>query len=360
MGLDISAAWNHISTSKNNLLIEWENGESLPKWSQVTKLAKFYNVSELLFFSTELLKKNKIIPDYRSGENIKNDEGVKKLINLVMTRQKWLERILKSEGGSRNLLQGSGRDIQSPKELANFIKQKLSINIDEIKEISGEDSARKKALNYLIQKTEDQGVFVGKTISYHKIGVNDMRGLFISNDYCPFIILNRKDALSAQIFSFVHELAHLFRKSDSISNSLEFRKIDGAPNSEEIFCNTVAVELLLPEEDFIKDFYDADDIEELSQIYKVSKIFIFYRLKDLNKIPRSLVDGLEREIKIETERNIQLKKNKDKNKKGGDHTNSMKDSNGKLFNRFIAKSYTENKIGYVEAAKLLRFSPENV
>src|SRR5690606_16601203 len=127
-----------------------------------------------------------------------------------------------------------------------FISENLDVSAEDIKGISG----RKNALDYLIEKTEEKGVFVGKTISYHRLEVEDMRGLFVSNDYCPFIILNRRDSLSSQIFSFIHELAHFFRKSDAISNSLDFRTSNKKVNPEEIFCNKVAAEFLLPEEDF--------------------------------------------------------------------------------------------------------------
>ena len=334
---------------------EWENGDSLPNWTQVDKLAKLYNVSELLFFSNESIKKHKTIPDYRIGADPKDDEKIKKLINLVVTRQKWLEKFVKEEGYQKNQLQGSGKGLDS-KQLACMIADKLEINLDDFKKISG----RKNALDYLIDKAEAKGIFVGKTVSYHQIGVDDMRGLFISHDYCPFIILNRKDALSAQIFSLAHELSHFFRKSDAVSNSLDFRKTGKDIDPEEIFCNKVAAELLLPEHEFTKDYYNKADIDVVSDIFQVSKIFIFYRLKELGKIREGTEHELEREIHKEMDENIRAKAEKDKDKSGGNYTNNMRDSNGALFNKVVERSYLENKIGYVEASNLLRFSPEMI
>lgn len=360
-GFDPAAAFKRISSSKENLIDAWENGDALPTWSQVTKLANLYDVPELLFFSKDKIPQNKVIPDYRVGAD-KDDAGtarVKKLINLVITRQRWLEKNLKEEGIPKNQLQGSGQNIESPIELANFISKKLDIDLSEIKKISGM-GASKKALNYLFRKAEAQNIFVGKTVSYHKLEVKDMRGLFVSNDYCPFIVINRKDAQSAQIFSFVHELAHLFRKSDSVSNSLEFRTTSKGGNAEEIFCNKVAVELLLPKNEFTKTFYDKVDIDSAAEIYKTSKISIFYRLKDLKKIRDDMADRLEKEILEETARNVMLANAKKKESEGGNYTNSMRDSNGSLFNQVVSRSYLENKIDYVEASHLLRFSVEEV
>ena len=356
MGLVSLAASKKISAAEADLVADWESGRALPTWSQVTKLAKLYNLSELLFFSKEVLQKNKVIPDYRVSVNAENDENVKKLIHLVVTRQKWLEKLLKEEGFSKNQLQGSGKNLSNPKKLAEFITEKLAINLGEIKSISG----RKNVLNYLIQKAEAENIFVGKTISYHKLEVDDMRGLFISNDYCPFIILNRRDALSAQIFSFIHELAHFFRRSDAVSNSLDFRSTNRNANPEEIFCNRVAAELLLPVNEFTKVFYEKSDIDNISELYKVSKIFIFYRLKELGKIRKEAQDDLEKAIEKETAEGLRAKAEREQENKGGNYTNAMRDSNGVLFNRVISKSYLENRIGYVEASNLLKFSPEKV
>lgn len=355
IGLDTITASKKISQSKKNLVAEWEDGKSLPTWSQVIKLAKLYNIPELLFFSKEKIQKNKIIPDYRVDINDENGESVRKLINLTITRQKWLEKFLKSEGYQKNKLQGTGKKLRTPKELAKFVSEKLDINLEEIKKLS----RRKDALNYLINKAENNGIYVGKTVAHHKLKVADLRGLFVSNDYCPFIILNRRDALSAQIFSFVHELAHFFRRSDAISNSLDFRNTNQDIDIEESFCNKVAVELLLPVHEFTKDYYNKASIDNISELYKVSKIFIFYRLKELGKIGDEIVDTLEDEIKKEMEENLRAKAEKDK-KGGGNYTNAMRDSNGSLFNRTVHASYLENKIGYVEAANLLKFSPEMV
>lgn len=356
IGLTTQTASRKVTSSERDLVLMWENGEDLPTWRQAEKLANAYNVPELVFFSEKIIKKNKTIPDYRIKDGFEDSDKIKKLVNFIINRQEWLEPKLKEEG-LKNKLQGIGKKIQNPKELALLIKEKLNIDLNEIKNISGHN-ARKKVLRYLIEKAEDCGVFVGKTISYHNIKVNEMRGLYISNDYCPFIVLNRRDAVSAQIFSFIHELSHLFRKTEAISNSLEFRKIGNDINDEEILCNQVAVELLLPEEDFSEMFYDKNDIDNFSEIYKVSSIAIFYRLKDLNKIKKDRSSEIEKLIKIEIEENLE-KKNKNK-KKGGNHTNNMKDSNGGLFNRTVSKYYFENRVGYTEASNLLKFSVENI
>ena len=359
VGMTTFFASRKITSSGNDLVLSWENGDSLPTWRQVDKLAKAYNIPSLTLFSEKLIKKNKIIPDYRVKKGIEDSDRVKKLVNFVIRRQEWLEQQLK-EDGKKNAVQGSGKDLKTPKQLASFIKEKLVIDLDKIKEMSGV-GARKKALKYLISKAEDKGIFVGKTISYHDIEVDEMRGLFISNDYCPFIVLNRRDTLSAQLFSIIHEFAHLFRKTEAISNSLEFRKIDNELDNEEVFCNKVAVEFFLPEEEILESYYNKEDIIKLSDTYKISTISIFYRLKSLGKIISTNADIIEKELKKESADYLKLLEEKKKRKKGGgSNVNNMKDSNGNLFNTVVAKYYYENKIGFTEASNLLKFSVENI
>ncbi len=353
VGMDVYRASKKVSTKKDCVAL-WESGKDLPTWVQLRKLAKAYNISELLLVSKKNIQENREIPDFRVGVAEEEKNEIKKLTDLVLKRQMWLEKQIKNSGGSKNKLLGSGRNISNPNELAQYIAQTLNISTEEIKSISG-FGARKKVLDYLIDKAENNGIFVGKTISYHKIPVKHMRGLFISNDYCPFIILNRKDALSAQIFSFIHELSHFFRKSDSISNSMDFRNSDGNVNSEEVFCNKVAANLLLPIDELKKNIYHEEDIDKLAEEYKLSKLFVFYRLKYLGKIDSLNLDELEDSIKKESEENI-IKQNKKKTSSGGNYYNNMKDSNGELFNRIVTSLYFENKIGHVEASNLLKFS----
>lgn len=357
MGLDFFAASKKITTSKRNYVKEWEEGASLPKWSQLIKLAKAYNISELALCSKEEIQKNKKITDFRVEIKDDNNEKVNKLINIVSSRQRWLERKMKEDGLAKNKLVGFGRDIDDPIKLAKVVADELDFNLQNIINFSGND-AKKKALKYLTEKVESKGIFVGKTISYIKVDVEDLRGLSISNDYCPFIVINRSDSVAAQIFSLVHEVTHVFRKSDAISNSLEFRKEQTRLDPEERICNSVAAELLLPESEFTKPFYDRENIYEFAEKYKASPLFVLYRMKELGKLGKGSFSELENSIRTETNRNLEEKKKLMMGKSGGSFINNMKDSNGNLFNNFVSSAYFEKKIGFIEAANLLKYSPE--
>lgn len=341
----------HYFKKKEDVVLFWEKGEILPTLTQLKKLSKEYKISEILFLSKKDIKKNDnkdTIKDFRKNKDSKFNSDLQKLIYTVSIRQKNIERIFKEEGLFKNNIIGSGINYENPKDLAKHIIRSLNININEFRETK----LFEDALKYLINKAEDKNIFVGKTFAHHKnIKVEDMRGVCLYHDYCPFIVINRKDAKSAQIFTLLHELSHIFKKTSAISNVIDFR--DKNVNKEEVFCNKVAVEILLPEDSFFGN-YNLERILNEFKIYKVAPITLFYRLKDLRKIEGD-IERIERDIKKRSE-----EFNQQKGQKGGNHYNNMKDTNGQLYNKIISNLYLEEKISPIEAYNLLGMNPERV
>ena len=188
-----------------------------------------------------------------------------------------------------------------------------------------------------------------------------MRGMFIDHKLAPFIVINRKDAIAAQIFTLMHETAHLFRATEGIS-AVDFRAIDKKQgvHSEEVFCNTVAASILIPSELITDSNYGENEIRNLASHFNVSNLFAFYRLKSLKKIKKVQAKELERLFIDETAEAIKQKEIKAKKQKGGSYLNNMRDSNGGLFNRIVQNFYSQNNIGYTEASNVLKFSAEQI
>ena len=357
VGLTTDEVSKKISSRSKDIVLMWESGERLPTWKQLEKAEEIYLISTFFLMSDKLIQKSKSITDYRVG--IEKKVNVKRFIRIITQRQYWIRTELK-DFFKKNTLLGTGKNIHSPKKLALYIINTLDIDLDDIKKITVKQS--KLALKYLIKKAEQKGIFIGKTLASNPIDVKNLRGMFISDEYAPYIILNRRDAISAQIFSLIHELAHFFRKTGGISNTQEFRK-DTTIHKEETFCNQTAIELLLPEKYLTQNSYTKNEIKNIADIYKISPIATFYRLKDLKKISSFNVINFEKELKDETKQNIlemelQREKNKLLKKGGGNYINNIKDSNGNLFNMLVSNAYLENKIGHTEASRVLKYSPE--
>lgn len=361
-GFSTIEATSKLSKTTKDLVLGWESGDSLPTFKQIEKLAKTYQVSPLLLLSPVSLPKQKVIPDFRSGDLTAGKDRINKLVNLVIKRQGWLGERLKALGFGRNKVVGSGRGLDTPEALAEFVISKLGIDHSTIIGFSGK-SGREKTLKYLVGLLEKKQVFVGKTLAEHRLTVKEMRGLFIHNDLAPFIVLNRRDSVSAQIFTLMHEVAHLFRATEGIS-SVDFRTLDKRyskdVNAEEVFCNATAAAILIPADFITDDGYGEQDIRSLAAHFNVSNLFVFYRLKSLGKISRRHLDVLEELFISETAEAVRQKEIRDKNKDGGNYVNSMRDSNGGLFNRVVQSFYVQNQISYTEASNVLKFSAEQV
>lgn len=65
----------------------------------------------------------------------------------------------------------------------------------------------------------------------------------IVDDSMPIIGINDNDRYPAKYFSILHELVHIIKRTSSICNDM----IGSTPwDDEEVFCNTVVGEVLVP------------------------------------------------------------------------------------------------------------------
>ncbi len=325
-------------------ILEWENGRDKPTWNQLHTIANVYGVNTFLLTGKELIPSSRNIFDFRKTRSLTNnpDSDLFKFIDFLLQRQRYLNAtMLKEELGSNKLV-GSGIAYQTnPKKMAEFIAGKINYN-----------HPRNNHLKTLVTLLENNKVFVMKTLSYWRnITVNDMRGVYLKDNYAPIIALNRKDSKTAQLFTLAHEITHLFLDKEGISN-ISFR--DRTTNQIEVFCNKVAANLLMPE-DKLEKIKDMQEIDSLAKRFGVSRLMTFYRLKNLGLL-NAIADlsQLEQSIKRESE-----KKSSD-NPTGGNYNNNMKDSNGGLFNNFISSLYFNQKINAAEACKILKVSIDKV
>ncbi len=165
-------------------------------------------------------------------------------------------------------------DIQS---VVQTLRTVIGISLNEYR---GQRN-QKDAFKLLRHHTEIAGVFVllqGNLGTHHSdIDVKIFRGFALSDDIAPFIIINDHDAVSAWSFTLLHELAHLALGKTGVSGTYGEQKV-------EKFCNRVASEFLLPDEEFkhfsitSTDFeYLCSEISEYASSLKVSSAHIAYR-----------------------------------------------------------------------------------
>lgn len=139
---------------------------------------------------------------------------------------------------------------------------------------------------YLRSKIELQGIFIH---CFTDVPVEAVRGIAIYDDEIPIIGINADDRPPAKSFSIIHELVHIFRRESTICNEM-FNSSSSV--QEEIFCNAVAGELLVPEKALaiilenkhIMRPFTMEQLESLAKRFSVSREVIIRRLLDSNRI----------------------------------------------------------------------------
>nr|WP_026160499.1 ImmA/IrrE family metallo-endopeptidase [Teredinibacter turnerae] len=124
-----------------------------------------------------------------------------------------------------------------------------------------------------------------------------MRGYSIFEDVFPIIVVNRKDAEAARIFTLIHELTHLYLRASGLCD-LEART-DIPPEEQRLeqFCNDVAANVLVPVHHFTEhhvmtsnttNVWTEDEISTLARDYCVSREMIARRLVEIGRADKVL------------------------------------------------------------------------
>lgn len=191
----------------------------------------------------------------------------------------------------------------SPIDLAHAIRQHYAIDLRDQYRCT---SSRKFYL-YLREKLEQKGVFVQ---CFTDVPVEIVRGFAIYEQELPIIGVNDDDRPPAKSFSLIHELVHLIKRESSVCNIMYNAT---SSQREEVFCNAVAGELLVPKDALMiilknggyNKPYTTDDIQLIANRFSVSKEVIIRRLLDCGKISeteyRTYSDEFRRMIEKERE-----------------------------------------------------------
>ena len=146
-----------------------------------------------------------------------------------------------------------------------------------------------KASEELIKAITDKGittVFNGVVGNYmnRPIKVEACRGFVLVDNWAPFLFVNNTDAKAAQMFTLVHELAHIWTGH---SAGFDFRKLQPAADPIEVLCDAVAAEFLVPKAAFVRQWRDNPDIAHATRQFKVSPMVIARRALDTGQISKA-------------------------------------------------------------------------
>jgi len=336
----------------------WESGLKRPSIAQARKASEIYRRALAVFYLPEPPKDYETLRDFRclpDDEDRKYSPELLLIMRTAIEHQQWTREFLIDEGMPPLPFVGSATVDDNPREVGEDILRVLEISPDE----QCDCRSRGEALRLWMSKAEKKGIFVFRQ---GKIDLRQSRGFIISDEIAPFIYLNSEDAQAAQIFTLVHELAHLWLNQSGVSNIVTFGAYQSVEASMiEPFCNKVASEALLFRDRFDTEWNNlsssmniGDRIEKISRIFKVSEEAIARRLLEKDDITN---DKYEQLREYYQDRWLELKEKERKRLEGAGGGPSFYvqkvSKNGYAFTQTVVSAFNSGAISGREASALL-------
>ena len=338
---------------------EWENGNDYPTIRQAQKLAKAYRRPFALFFLPDVPNDFQPLQDFRKAGSKELSTPSIFIIREIQQKQAWIRDVNEESNENKVSFIGKYSIKDNPKIVAQDILNELNINPFNY-------TSNNPILEW-IDKAESNGVFISRSSFIHprlKLDSNEIQGFAIADSYAPFVFINSDDWNAPQLFTLVHELAHLWISETGISNDIEpsIKNINEY-NPIELFCNEVAANALIPIE-FIENLDDkafdhAKEVFKNAKSIGVSSFALLVRALNLNIISFSVYNNLKHQADIEyneflkREENKKLKQ-KQKEKKGGpNYFLLLLNRNSRLFTQTVLDAFHGGAIEPSLASNLL-------
>lgn len=337
-------------------LAAWEAGESQPTIRQAEKLAHSYRRAFAILFLPDVPVDFQPLQDFRRAAAPLTTGSIF-IIREIQQKQAWLRETFEENGEKQLPFVGKFSLLSNPKEVANDILKILHIN----PYIYSASSPIKE----WITRAEENGIFISRTSFIHsklRIDSNELQGFTIADGYAPFVFVNSDDWAAPQLFTLVHEIAHIWIAESGVSNHIDpDRKQRERDHPVERFCNEVAANALMPEsvmQHLNRNVFDSSaDIFGIAKKLGVSFFALLVRALNLRMIS---LDAY-RNLKGEADAEFQLYKVKEEERKakqrlkeGGPNPYLIRvNKNSRLFTQIVIDAFRGGAIAPTQASSLL-------
>lgn len=330
----------------------WENGDSYPTWNQLRTVSKKYNVPTAFFFMDCLPNFNNLpeMINYRrlGVDSIYETNSPKLISSIRRSENRRSIYIDLSQELNEKIIKFEIPNLKKDKKIfAKYMREVLDVSLDTQKSWYKEPNHYNFLNKWKEIINKKMGILIFET---EGVLIEEMRGLCIFHDEIPIILLNGKDSANGRIFTLFHELTHLLLGQSAICGDDENIK-------DEIFCNAVAGEFLVPEEDLNinaskeMDLLEKSTLRRLYNSYGVSEHVIIRRLLDTNKISQKDYDS-----KINSFEEIHTSLNSS----SGNYLNNMIKYNGRAYYSLILDAYDFGIINSLEFSKFTKLGKNQI
>lgn len=272
---------DYINSHPKIALSEWMTGEKAPTVRQLEAFARSVNVPFGYLFLENAPEENMPFPVFRGDAGMSDsfDLNVYDTVNAVQRRQDWLEEYLVENEMETCRLVGCVNLRTPVGETVGMLRTFLELNTRWAFGLATTEAA----VNMVTQSLENCNVFVAYNgvvgnNTHRPLKVSECRGFALVNHVAPYIFINSSDAPAAQLFTLIHEAAHLMlgvsaghAETDTLSHDVTER-----------YCDMVAAEFLVPAAELRTVW--SGNIKDTARKFKVSELVVARRLHDLQMI----------------------------------------------------------------------------
>ncbi|WP_182347850.1 ImmA/IrrE family metallo-endopeptidase [Tomitella gaofuii] len=256
----------------------WVLGEARPTLKQLERFANATHTPLGMLFLPAPPHEEVPIPDMRTLGNTAVRRPSPDLLDTIyqcQERQDWYRDYATENGLEAPRFIGSATTAASITSVAAQIRQTLNYEVTDRAGFHETGTAVRK----LVDAIEETGVLVmvsgivgGNT--RRTLNPEEFRGFTLADPLVPLIFVNGGDVKTAQIFTLVHEFAHVWLGGSALSDA-SMAAQDGV--DEEVWCNRVAAEVLVPRDE-LREQANANladvELDRLARKFKVSALVV--------------------------------------------------------------------------------------
>jgi len=355
---ETAAAKVHVTIEK---LQEWEDGISQPTIRQAQTLAKAYKRPFALFFLPEIPRDFQPLQDFRKKGSKELTTSSIFIIREIQQKQAWISDVYADNKEEKLPFVGKFTTNDNPEIVAKDILSTLNINPALYK--------TDNPIREWIDSAESNGIFVSRTSFIHsrmKLDSEELQGFAIADPFAPFVFVNSDDWNAPQLFTLVHELAHIWIAETGISNEIDPEIINRNKfNPVELFCNEVAANALIPKEIIINldnaVYKNSQEIFKSARKLGVSSFAFLVRALNLNIISTASYQFLKKQVDIDYQEFLKREEEKkaalklrQKEKPGGPNPYLLRlNKNSRLFTQVVLDALRSGFVQPTQASHLL-------
>ena len=341
------------------MLGKWLKGEEKPTVKQLEGFARQTHVPLGVLFLKNPPEEELPIADYRTFDDNLVREPSRNLMDTVYAmqrRQAWLRDYLIEEGYEPKSFVGSATPSDNVADIAASIRRTLGLSDDWAHSLR----TWEEALTRLFQKAEQIGIMVVRNgivgnSTTRKLDVTEFRGFVLVFEYAPVVFLNSNNSKAAQMFTFAHELAHIWLGRSGV---FDLAYLQPAEEGIENTCNRIAAEFLVPI-DRLRDHLSMRmqqvghrvAFHDMAREFKVSPLVIARRALDLKLTSYAEYRAFYRDY-LERLRRWEERTDDEDSNDGPRFYEVQRLRVGRLFIRYVVSALKEGKLLYREAYNL--------